>query len=204
VRSIHSSKRRQVAREAAELLYTGQEKEYKQAKLRAAKILGIRILPSNAEIADQLDTIAQEREGKSRTKKLVQMRQEALQMMLLLEEYNPRLVGSVWRGTSHHNSDIDIMVFTGNFQEVTSIIQTNDYNITDIDNQMITKKGIKKGALHIHVKLPSNRQAEIAVHNVEDVDKREKCEIYGDNKTGLTTLQLQQVLREDPERRFTP
>lgn len=132
------------------------------------------------------------------------MRQEAFQIMLLLERYHPRLVGSVWRGTSHQNSDIDIIVYTGDFQGITSILQTNDYNITDIDNQMITKKGVKKGSLHAYVRLPSNRQVEIAIHDVEDMDRQEKCEIYGDDKTGLTMLQLQQVLREDPEKRFTP
>ena len=36
-----------VAREAATLLYFGAEKEYKQAKTRAAQTLGTHFLPSN-------------------------------------------------------------------------------------------------------------------------------------------------------------
>ena len=55
--------RRRVAREAALLLYTGQEREFLQAKRRAAEILGVRILPSNREVAEELDRIADEREG---------------------------------------------------------------------------------------------------------------------------------------------
>ena len=40
-----------VAREAATLLYFGAEKEYKQAKTRAAETLGTDFLPSNLEVA---------------------------------------------------------------------------------------------------------------------------------------------------------
>lgn len=202
--SNRSSKRRQVAQEAAELLYTGQEKEYKQAKLRASKILGIRTLPSNAEVAFQLDSIAQEREGESRKKKLVQMRQEAFQIMHVLEKFHPILVGSVWRGTSHHNSDIDIRVNVDSSQEIISILRKANYHIVNTSAQMITKKGVKKGYCHVYLELLSGRQAEIVIHNLEDVDKQEKCEIYGDDMTGLTKLQLQEVLRIDPERKFTP
>ena len=104
--------KRRVAREAATLLYTSQEKEYKQAKMRAAETLGIRVLPSNFEVAMELDRIAEEMEGASRKAMLLQMRKEALQIMRRLEGFHPRLVGSVWRGTAHHNSDIDILTFS--------------------------------------------------------------------------------------------
>jgi len=95
--------RGRVAREAALLLYTSQEKEYKQAKKRAAETLGVRVLPSNLEVAEELDRIAEEREGASRKELLLRMRREAREIMEILEEFNPRLVGSVWRGTARQN-----------------------------------------------------------------------------------------------------
>jgi hypothetical protein len=58
-----TSLRKRVAREAATLLYSSQEKEYKQAKKRAAKMLSVRVLPSNLEVAEELDKIAEEKEG---------------------------------------------------------------------------------------------------------------------------------------------
>ncbi|RJS86281.1 tRNA adenylyltransferase, partial [Candidatus Bathyarchaeota archaeon] len=73
--------RRRVAREAAFLIYTSQEKEYKQAKIRAAEILGARTLPSNREVAEELDAIAAELEGESRLERLIRMRREALEVM---------------------------------------------------------------------------------------------------------------------------
>ena len=104
--------RKRVAREAALLLYTSQEKEYKQAKQRAAEILGARVLPSNFEVAEELDKIAQDREGSERKEQLLRMRKEAKQIMEVLAEFCPRLVGSVWRGTARKNSDIDIHTFS--------------------------------------------------------------------------------------------
>ena len=104
--------RNRVAREAAFLLYTSQEKEYKQAKKRATETLGARVLPSNFEVAEELDRIAEEREGAQRKELLLRMRREAREIMTALEDFNPRLVGSVWRGTARQNIDIDILTFS--------------------------------------------------------------------------------------------
>jgi hypothetical protein len=52
--------RRKVAREAAVLLYSEAEKEYKQVKLRAAKTFGAHFLSSNLEVALELDRIVEE------------------------------------------------------------------------------------------------------------------------------------------------
>ena len=79
-----------VAREAATLLYFGAEKEYKQAKTRAAETLGTHFLPSNLEVALELDKIAEENEGAKRKERLIEMRKEALKIMKLLDAYLPR------------------------------------------------------------------------------------------------------------------
>ncbi|RLG99309.1 tRNA adenylyltransferase, partial [Candidatus Bathyarchaeota archaeon] len=72
--SISNDLRQKAAREAALLLYTQQEKEYKQAKVRATKSLGINFLPNNREIAEQLDLLAEEVEGEERKRRLIEMR----------------------------------------------------------------------------------------------------------------------------------
>ena len=45
------SSRKKVTIEAATLLYDGVEKEYKQAKLKAAKTFGLHYMPTNLEVA---------------------------------------------------------------------------------------------------------------------------------------------------------
>ena len=112
-----------VAREAATLLYFGAEKEYKQAKEKAAKTLGAHFLPSNLEVALELDKIAEENEGAKRKERLIQMRNEALKIMKLLDAYCPVLIGSVWRGTIRQGSDIDIAVYTDEPEEIVKILK---------------------------------------------------------------------------------
>lgn len=195
--------RNRVAREAAAILYSGQEKEYRQAKLRASKTLSINILPRNAEIATELDLIAEEKEGKTKQERLSQMRQIAFQIMQALKNFHPLLVGSVWRGTAHRNSDIDIIVYSENPQKIVLRLQENNYAIVRTQVQTVTRNGEKKQSFHIYVNIQSN-QAEIVIRSPDDINQQVVCEIYGDNVTGLTINHLQKILRESPYEKFVP
>jgi len=199
-----STARARVADEAATLLYARQEKEYKQAKLKAAKILGIRIMPSNADVAEALDKLADEREGEDRKKELVTMRMEALLMMKTLRKMQPVLTGSVWRGTARRGSDIDITVFSDNQEKVQTVLEEGGYKITKTEFQTVTKHGIKLETFHIHLFLKSSHEAEIIVRGLQRIHMKEPCEIYGDAQTGLTIEQLELVLRTNPTQKFTP
>ena len=77
--------RREVAQEAARLIYRGTYKEYRDAKEAAARSLGARSVPSNHEVALELDRLAEEAEGPDRLRRLVEMRETALEVMRLLE-----------------------------------------------------------------------------------------------------------------------
>ena len=198
------SPRVRVANEAALLLYVGQEKEYKQAKLRAAETLGVRVLPSNAEVAEALDRVAEEREGEERKKRLVAMRKEALEIMKLLRKMHPLLTGSVWRGTARKGSDIDIVVFNDNPEEVRRELEKACHKIIKTEGQTVTKQGQKLQTFHIHLLLPSNNEVEIIVRGLERMHVKEPCEIYGDVQTGLNMGQLEQLLEINPTQKFTP
>ena len=198
------SLKRKVAREAALLLYTSQEKEYKQAKKRAAGFLGARILPANLEVARELDAIAAEREGSSRHERLAQMRREALEIMQMLEAFSPRLIGSVWRGTTNRRSYIDIITFASAPNSVLAQLQKSSFSIAKTEWLSVTKKGRKATSFHIYLALPSRNEAEVVVRPAEKSNRYEKCEIYGDEVTGLNIPQLAKVLKEDPIARFVP
>lgn len=198
------SLKRKVAREAALLLYTSQEKEYKQAKKRAARFLGARILPANLEVARELDAIAAEKEGSLRHERLAQMRREALEIMQVLEDFSPRLIGSVWRGTINRRSDIDIIAFTSAPNSVVAQLQKSSFSIAKTEWPSVTKKGRKATSFHIYLALPSGNEAEVVVRSAEKSNRYEKCEIYGDEVTGLNIPQLAKVLKEDSIARFVP
>lgn len=198
------SSRKKVAIEAATLLYDGVEKEYKQAKLKAAKTFGLHFMPTNLEVAMEVDRIAEEREGPARGERLVRMRKEAFRIMHVLRRYDPILVGSVWRGTIHNDSDIDIIVHSEDPKEVVGSLQQTDLKIARTEWVSVTKKGKKKSSFHIHVESPIREQVEIIVHSPEEACLTPKCEIYGDEITGLRRRDLEKVLNENPDRRFLP
>ncbi|MEJ2240918.1 MAG: nucleotidyltransferase domain-containing protein [Candidatus Bathyarchaeota archaeon] len=196
--------RNKVAQEAALLLYTSQEKEYKQAKKRASLNLGARVFPSNFEVAEELDRLSKEREGAKREELLLRMRIEAKEIMEHLKVFNPSLVGSVWRGTVHQNSDIDIQTFSQDNQEIIEKLQKNKYKINGSEWRAITKQGRKESSFHINIILPSNDNVEISVRSLDRLGELEICEIYGDNKTGLNLNQLERILKENPLQKFLP
>jgi predicted nucleotidyltransferase len=196
--------RNRVAQEAALLLYTSQEKEYKQAKKRATETLGVRALPSNREVAEELDRIAEMREGAQRKELLLRMRREAHKIMEALEEFSPRLVGSVWRGTARQNSDIDIVTFSQDQLQVLKQLQKQNFEAESSEWRSVTKEGRKESSFHIYVLLPSGDEAEVVVRSLSYLGKQERCETYGDVKTGLSLNQLTKLLTENPLQKFVP
>lgn len=203
LRNIYSL-RRKIAREAAILLYTSQEKEYKQAKEKATRDLGIWILPTNKEVAEELDIIAEEHEGLSKHERLIRMRRESLEIMEALKLFHPKLVGSVWRGTAHKYSDIDITVFSPDSNRIIDKLKKKGFKIAKVELASIMKQGEKMDSIHIIINLPSGDEAEIVVRDPEKITRKERCEIYGDAVKGLNLNQLKKTLRENPLQRFVP
>jgi len=204
--NAHSSTplKQRVTREAAILLYTLQEKEFKQAKEKAARTLGARVLPSNIEVARELDQLADEMEGSARQERLLQMRNDALKLMKALTDFHPRLIGSVWRGTVHRNSDIDIVTFSSRAANVLHKLELEGFKVVKTEWQSAPKLNKREKSFHIHLELASGNEAEVVVRSIERMNQKERCEIYGDTVTGLNYPQLESLLQENPLRKFVP
>lgn len=196
--------RNRIAREAANLLYSGVEKEYKQAKLKAAKTVNSKLLPTNLEVALELDRIAEESEGSARRERLIQMRKQALKLMKLLQQYTPLLTGSTWRGTTRHGSDIDIVTHHDEPEDILKILKQNRLKITQAEWVAVTKKGNRNISFHIYVELPAKEKADIKIVQNSEAFKKEICEIYRDEITGLSMQKLEKLLKENPAQRFVP
>jgi len=196
--------RQKVAKETANLLYFGVEKEYKQAKLKAARTFGVHFLPTNFEVAVEFDKIADEHEGHARKERLIQMRNEALKIMKILKAYNPKLIGSVWRGTIHRGSDIDIVLYQDSPYEIVDFLEQNNFKILQTGWVKITKRGKISSSFHVYLELSTNENVEIVIRSSEESNRKEKCEIYGDEITGLNVQKLERLLKENPTQRFVP
>ena len=164
----------------------------------------MKVLPSNAQVANELDNVADETEGSARKEKLLQMRREALEIMKALKNFHPKLIGSVWRGTTRRDSDIDIAAFTSDPTTVLVQLQHKNFKVANTEWRSAPKLSRREKAFHIYLLLSSGNQAEVVVRSLERLSEKEKCEIYGDIVTGLSCRQLEKVLVDDPFRKLVP
>jgi predicted nucleotidyltransferase len=193
-----------VAREAATLLYFGAEKEYKQAKEKAAETLRTHSLPSNLEVALELDKIAEENEGAKRKERLIEMRKEALKIMKLLDSYSPVLIGSVWRGTIKHGSDIDIAVYADDPEVIVDALKAEGVRVLKTSWTTVNKRGTTLESFHIYGETSAKNGLEIVARSKEEAGKKRKCEIFGDEMKGLNIKELKKVLDNNPMQQFIP
>ena len=151
----NSKLRRQIAWEAARLMYERRESEYHRAKIKASR----RIcrgwikpsdLPSNAEIRDQIQCFARLHEGEKRTENLRDMRLEALRMMRALKRFKPRLIGSVFTGHIRQGSDIDLHVFSDSTESVALALDDMGA-VYDVERKRVRKNQQEQIFTHIHV-----------------------------------------------------
>ena len=147
--------RRQIAWEAARLMYVRQESEYYRAKVKAARQIckgwvKPADLPSNKEIRDEIQCWARLYEGEQRTQNLREMRLEALRMMQILERFRPRLIGSVWTGHIRQGSDVDLHLFTDSVQAVTLVLDEHGM-VYDVERKRVTKQGEERIFTHVHI-----------------------------------------------------
>jgi len=147
--------RRQVACDAARLMYEREETEYFRAKLKAAH----RItrgdfkpsdLPSNREIRDQIQVWAQLQEGQRRTENLRDMRLEALRLMRILKAFRPRLIGSTLTGHIRRGSDIDLHLFSDSIESVAAVLDEQGFS-HEVERKQVRKQGEERIFVHIHV-----------------------------------------------------
>ena len=193
-----------VAREAARLIYRGVAEEYKHAKEMAARNLGLNAMPSNHEVAEELDLLADREEGVERREHLVRLRREALDLMKDLDGYGPVLTGSVWRGTARRGSDVDINVYSDEPKKVEEALHNEGYEVNSIEEAVVNRAGRTIRAWHISVALGDGVHAEVVVRSEMERGEVERCEIYGDLKRGLKTAELEKLMRSDPLRKFVP
>lgn len=115
--------RAEIAASAARLI-AEDGADYSSAKRKAAKlILGDKrpradILPSNAQIEDEVRIYNELFFGDSQPARLLHLRTLALQIMEGLSQFSPYLVGAVLNGTAGMHSDIHLQLFADNSKEV--------------------------------------------------------------------------------------
>jgi predicted nucleotidyltransferase len=192
--------RRQITLRAAQLMYERIETEYFTAKRKAARELGLdpryrpQDLPSNREIRDEIQKLADLLEGEKRKETLRSMRLDALRLMRKLARFEPRLIGSVWTGHVRKGSDIDIHVFTDSLSALTSVLE--DYAVPyDVERKRIVKFGEERHFTHIHIH--DRYTYELTVYPIDKLGYVFKSSITGHPIEKATIATLEHLLREE-------
>jgi hypothetical protein len=132
------------------------------------------------------------------------MREEALEIMKILEAYNPVLIGSVWRGTIRRGSDIDIALYHDAPSEIANLLKANGFDVSKTEWTNVTKKGKTESSFHMHTETSRKQRIEIVVRSVEEASRKRKCEVFGDEIKGLNLHELEKLLKENPAQKFIP
>ncbi|MFO7902560.1 MAG: HD domain-containing protein [Planctomycetota bacterium] len=194
-----SKLRRQIAFEAACLMYHRQESEYYRAKQKAAR----RIhrgwvkpaeLPRNTEIRDQIQVLARLYEGEDRDSNLREMRLEALRLMRLLHRFRPRLIGSVLTGHVRKGSDIDLHVFSDSVEAVALTLDESGA-VYDVERKRVRKHGEERVFTHIHV--TDRFPFELTVYPANQAHYVFKSSITGKAIERANIAQLEKRLRDE-------
>jgi predicted nucleotidyltransferase len=152
-----SKLRRQIAWEAARLMYSREVSEYYVAKQRAAKRfykgwIKPADLPSNAEIREQVQMLARLHEGPQvHAQRLLEMRLRAVFWLQRLSQFHPKLIGSVLTGSIREGSDIDLHVFAANPHSISVVLDELGVYY-ELERKRIVKDGEQRVFTHIHVR----------------------------------------------------
>ena len=130
--------RKSLAQEAARLIVEHGIRDYGQAKRKAAeqfRVGGASVLPSNAEIESRVLEHQRLFEPELQEKRLRTLRLIAADIMGMLSSFNPRLTGSVLRGTAAINSGIELHLFSDTPENVATALKKNGLVFRDYSHR---------------------------------------------------------------------
>ncbi|WP_126452277.1 hypothetical protein [Sulfuriflexus mobilis] len=117
--------RQRIAQDAARLMVEHGIKDFLTAKQKAADSLGItdrQVMPRNTEIEEAILEYQRIFKSHAQPQRLQALRETAIKAMGLLKDFQPRLVGSVWRGTAGEHSDVNLHVFADSPETVSHFL----------------------------------------------------------------------------------
>ncbi|MBI2943977.1 MAG: hypothetical protein HYY25_07225 [Candidatus Wallbacteria bacterium] len=194
---MRAALRKQVARRAAELMYHDGVKEYLRAKRKAARELGTTVYPNNLEIKEALDLLANQLEGPARAVRLLALRQRALEVMLALEPFSPRLIGSVLSGQIRRTSDIDIHAFTDVHELLAERLSAAGMEPA-LELVRVRKGGQEREFPHYYVEFPEGL-ADISVYPAEELKRPQRSSVTHRTMERATIGRLRRLLAQTAE-----
>lgn len=121
-------RRQEVAFEAARILATEGQRNYRSAKEKAAHRLGVPVhsgLPSNSEVEAELKRYQALYGGDAHRSAVNDLRRGAIEAMKFFERFRPKLVGPVLEGTADAYSRVSLHLFCDIPDDVVQFLMRN-------------------------------------------------------------------------------
>lgn len=132
--------RQRIAFEAARLMANQDAPNMASARQKAAHRLGFnghkQLLPSQSEIEQALQEYQRLFHNDQQPSSLQQLRILAVEAMVSLEKFNPRLVGPVLSGSANHHSKIQLHLFAETPEEVALSLMEKHIPWTDGEKRL--------------------------------------------------------------------
>jgi predicted nucleotidyltransferase len=154
---------KRLALEAARLMVERIETEYLHAKERAILLLGLPYntpYPTNRQIKEYIAKLTRRQLGPEvMTARVREMREIAEEIMTVLQDFDPHLIGSTLSGQIRDSSDIDLHVYCDHHLEVERLMS---FGYTGVEPEYVENQ---KGTF-VHLRwLEKGYPVEITVHN---------------------------------------
>jgi hypothetical protein len=121
------------------------------------------------------------------------MRQEALRLMECLQDFSPRLLGSVWSGNIRQGSDIDLHAYSQDLESIQVALEKQAYEYR-IEVVRTLKYGEPREFTHLHLAHVGGFEAEITLYDPQELHQRPRCSITGKTMKRATLSELRQLL----------
>ena len=196
--------RQMIAQQAARMMAEDGVHDFAYAKKKAGRQLGVsenNMLPTNAEIEEEIRLYHEIYNADEQPLMLAQLRKAALITMQLFERFNPHLTGSVLDGTAGKFSQTDIHLFADSVKDVEMFLlnqqipfesSEKSYRISDKpskDKKEKVRKTVPVFTLETEFGL-----VKLSVFDVDDLRIATKNTTNGSNAERINIAELKQLV----------
>lgn len=198
--------RQMIAQQAARMMAEDGVSDFGYAKKKAGRQLGVMdntIMPSNAEIEEELKLYNALFLSEEQPENLRDLRTNALFTMQLLERFNPHLTGAVLDGTAGLMSETHIHLFADSVKDVEMFLlnqkipfEVNEKSYRVINDGKRDKKGDSRKTVPVFTLETETGLIRLSVFDVDDIRVATKRAADGSNAERMDIAGLQALLAQ--------
>jgi hypothetical protein len=201
--------RQLVAQRAASMMAEEGISDYAYAKKKAGRQLGVldvNCLPSNAEVEEEIKRYNEIYHGEEQPENLRRLRESALEVMQLLERFNPYLTGPVLDGTAGRYAETHIFLFADSLKEVEIFLLNRQlayeasekaYRVSNDRRMAADKKGHERRKVPTLTLEGPHGPVKLSVFDIDDLRTATKHAGNGGNAAKINIAGLQALMLEE-------